>query len=147
MGEWDLVRRLMEEEGDLRYWRVKIRPGSPPLFGLWKGTPLFGLPGNPVSSHVVFRLLVAEALRAWTGANGPKETTVRARLLDPVKSTSDCLTLRRVTVTLEDGEMVARQPRHQGSGNLESLASADALTLLPAGASGEVGEVIDVMLL
>ena len=42
MGEWDLVRRLMEEEGDLRYWRVKIRPGSPPLFGLWKGTPLFG---------------------------------------------------------------------------------------------------------
>ncbi|MGB2029360.1 MAG: gephyrin-like molybdotransferase Glp [Candidatus Poseidoniaceae archaeon] len=147
MGEWDLVRRLMEEEGDLRYWRVKIRPGSPPLFGLWKGTPLFGLPGNPVSSHVVFRLLVAEALRVWTGANGPKETTVRARLLDPVKSTSDCLTLRRVTVTLEDGEMVARQPRHQGSGNLESLASADALTLLPAGASGEVGEVIDVMLL
>lgn len=147
MGEWDLVRRLMEEEGDLRYWRVKIRPGSPPLFGLWKGTPLFGLPGNPVSSHVVFRLLVADAMRAWTGATGPIETIVRARLLDPVKSTNDCLTLRRVTVRLEDGEMVARQPRHQGSGNLESLASADALTLLPAGASGAVGETIDVMLL
>lgn len=147
MGEWDLVRRLMEEEGDLRYWRVKIRPGSPPLFGLWKGTPLFGLPGNPVSSHVVFRLLVADAIRAWTGAQGPRETTVRARLLDPVKSTKDCLTLRRVTVTLEGGEMVARQPRHQGSGNLESLASADALTLLPPGASGEAGETIDVLLL
>lgn len=147
MGEWDLVRRLMEEEGDLRYWRVKIRPGSPPLFGLWKGTPLFGLPGNPVSSHVVFRLLVADAIRSWTGAQGPRETTVRARLLDPVKSTKDCLTLRRVTVTLEDGEMVARQPRHQGSGNLESLASADALTLLPPGASGEAGETIDVLLL
>jgi molybdopterin molybdotransferase len=136
MGEWDL-----------RYWRVKIRPGSPPLFGLWKGTPLFGLPGNPVSSHVVFRLLVADAIRVWTGAQGPRETTVRARLLDPVKSTKDCLTLRRVTVSLEDGEMVARQPRHQGSGNLESLASADALTLLPPGASGEAGEIVDVLLL
>ena len=43
--------------------------------------------------------------------------------------------------------MVARQPRHQGSGNLESLASADALTLLPPGASGEAGETIDVLLL
>ena len=46
-----------------------------------------------MSSHVVFRLLVADAMRAWTGATGPIETTVRARLLDPVKSTNDCLTL------------------------------------------------------
>ena len=59
MGEFDYVRRIMEEEGDVHFWRMKIRPGSPPLFGLWNDTPLFGLPGNPVSSHVVFRMLVA----------------------------------------------------------------------------------------
>ncbi|MDA0878415.1 MAG: molybdopterin molybdotransferase MoeA [archaeon] len=147
MGEWDLVRRLMEEEGDLRYWRVKLRPGSPPLFGLWQGTPLFGLPGNPVSSHVVFRMLVADALRVWTGADGPKEAQVRVRLRDPVKATMDCLTLRRIVVAVEDGEMVGYQPRHQGSGNLESLASADALTLLEPGAAAEPGDVIDALLL
>lgn len=147
MGEWDLVRRLMEEEGDLRYWRVKLRPGSPPLFGLWQGTPLFGLPGNPVSSHVVFRMLVADALRVWTGADGPKEAQVRVRLRDPVKATMDCLTLRRIVIAVEDGEMVGYQPRHQGSGNLESLASADALTLLQPGATAEPGDVIDALLL
>ena len=63
MGEFDFVRRLMEEEGDIHFWRMKIRPGSPPLFGTWNKTPLFGLPGNPVSSHVVFRMLVAPYLR------------------------------------------------------------------------------------
>ena len=43
MGDWDLVRKIMEEEGDLHFWRVKLRPGSPPLFGLWNNTPIFGL--------------------------------------------------------------------------------------------------------
>ena len=147
MGEFDLVRALMEREGNMKFWRVKIRPGSPPLFGTWNGTPLFGLPGNPVSSHVVFRLLVAPFLRHATGADGPVEWRVRAQLCDRVKSTSDCLTLRRVTLTSTPDGLKARQPRHQGSGNLESLASADALTLLQPGQSGEVGEWIDVMVL
>ena len=39
MGEWDLVRKIMEEEGDIHFWRIKIRPGSPPLFGVWNNTP------------------------------------------------------------------------------------------------------------
>ncbi|MEL0181658.1 MAG: gephyrin-like molybdotransferase Glp [Candidatus Poseidoniales archaeon] len=147
MGEFDYVRRLMEEEGDVHFWRMKIRPGSPPLFGLWGGTPLFGLPGNPVSSHVVFRMLVAPYLRHALGSDGPKEWTVRAKLCDPVKSTNDCVTLRRVTLTSTEEGMMAHQPRHQGSGNLESLASASGLTLLQPGQSGDVGEWIDVLVL
>ena len=147
MGEFDYVRRIMEEEGDIHFWRMKIRPGSPPLFGLWNSTPLFGLPGNPVSSHVVFRMLVAPYLRHALGADGPKEWTVRAKLCDAVKSTSDCVTLRRVTLTSTEEGMMAHQPRHQGSGNLESLASASGLTLLQPGQSGDVGEWIDVLVL
>ena len=147
MGEFDYVRRIMEEEGDIHFWRMKIRPGSPPLFGLWGSTPLFGLPGNPVSSHVVFRMLVAPYLRHALGTDGPKEWTVRARLCDPVKSTNDCVTLRRVTLTSTEEGMMAHQPRHQGSGNLESLASASGLTLLQPGQSGEVGQWIDVLVL
>ncbi|MDP6333063.1 MAG: molybdopterin molybdotransferase MoeA [Candidatus Poseidoniaceae archaeon] len=57
MGERDFVRKIMEDEGEIDFWRIKVRPGSPPLFGAWKETPIFGLPGNPVSSHVVFRIL------------------------------------------------------------------------------------------
>jgi len=147
MGEFDYVRRLMEEEGDIHFWRMKIRPGSPPLFGLWNDTPLFGLPGNPVSSHVVFRMLVADYVRTATGADGPKEWTVRAKLCDRVKSTMDCVTLRRVTLQATEEGMMAYQPRHQGSGNLESLASANGLTMLQPGEVGEVGEWIDVLVL
>ena len=147
MGEWDLVRKIMEEEGKIKFWRVKIRPGSPPLFGKWRDTPIFGLPGNPVSSHVVFRILVAPWLLYVTGADGPTPIITKAKLMDSVKSTTDCLTLRRVTITSSENGLEARQPRHQGSGNIESLASADALTLLKPGQSGKSGEIIDVVLL
>ena len=147
MGEFDYVRRLMEEEGDIHFWRVKVRPGSPPLFGLWNGTPLFGLPGNPVSSHVAFRMLVAPYLRTSLHADGPQEWKVRAQLCDPVKATQDCLTLRRVQLVSTNEGMMAYQPKHQGSGNLDSLASASGLTLLQPGQSGEVGEWIDVLVL
>jgi len=147
MGDYDLVRKIMQEEGDLKFWRVKLRPGSPPLFGMWKGTPIFGLPGNPVSSHVVFRMIVAPWFRHSTSATGPIETQVRVKLADKVKSTEDCMTLRRIQIHSTEEGLIGTQPRHQGSGNLESLASADALTLLGPGQIGEVGEWIDALIL
>lgn len=147
MGEFDYVRRIMETEGEIHFWRMKIRPGSPPLFGLWNGTPIFGLPGNPVSSHVVFRMLVADYVRHALGSDGPKEWSVRAKLCDRVKSTMDCVTLRRVELVSSDEGMMAYQPKHQGSGNLDSLASASGLTMLQPGEIGEVGEWIDVLVL
>ena len=64
MGDRDFVRKIMESEGNIDFWRIKVRPGSPPLFGTWKETPIFGLPGNPVSSHVVFRVLCGPWFRA-----------------------------------------------------------------------------------
>ena len=147
MGEWDFVRKLMETEGELVFWRVKIRPGSPPLFGHWNNTPMFGLPGNPVSSHVVFRMLVVPYLRGSIGTPYPSDRIVHARLRTKVRSTKDCLTLRRVTLVSTSDGFVADQPKHQGSGNIDSLSSADALTLLQPGQSGEVGELIEVLLL
>lgn len=147
MGEFDFVRRIMEEEGDLRFWRVRIRPGSPPLFGLWRETPIFGLPGNPVSSHVVFRMLVAPWIRNCTGADGPIEHRTRAKLSTKVKSTKDCVTLRRVSVEQTSEGLVAKQQVHQGSGNLASMATSDALTLLSPGEFPEIGDDIEVILL
>ena len=147
MGEWDFVRKLMETEGKLVFWRVKIRPGSPPLFGHWKGTPMFGLPGNPVSSHVVFRMLVVPYLRGSLQTSYPHDRIVHARLNTNVRSTKDCLTLRRVTLTSTEEGFIADQPKHQGSGNIDSLSSADGLTLLQPGQSGESGELIQVLLL
>ena len=147
MGEWDFVRKLMEDEGDVAFWRIRIRPGSPPLFGHWNGTPMFGLPGNPVSSHVVFRMLVTPYIRASLKTSYPVNRIVHAKLSTDVRSTNDCLTLRRVTLHSTKEGFLAEQPKHQGSGNIDSLSSADALTLLQPGQSGKTGEWIEVLLL
>ncbi len=147
MGEWDLVRKIMEEEGDLHFWRIKIRPGSPPLFGLWRGTPIFGLPGNPVSSHIVFRMLVKPWIMSQFGVDGNSETIVPARLLEDVKATMDCHTLRRIFVYSQEEELVASVKTHQGSGNLHSMVAANALTYLPPGSTAKAGETISVILL
>ena len=147
MGEWDFVRKLMEEEGDVAFWRVRIRPGSPPLFGHWNDTPMFGLPGNPVSSHVVFRMLVTPYIRSSLQTQFPIDRIVHAKLLTDVRSTNDCLTLRRVTLRSTKEGFLAEQSKHQGSGNIDSLSSADGLTLLQPNQSGKTGEWIEVLLL
>jgi molybdopterin biosynthesis enzyme len=95
----------------------------------------------------VFRMLVADYIRNALQSDGPREWTVRAKLCDRVKSTMDCVTLRRVELVSTDEGMMAYQPKHQGSGNLDSLASASGLTMLQPGEIGEVGEWIDVVVL
>ena len=78
------------------------------MFGLWNNTPIFGLPGNPVSSHVVFRMLL-RLIRHNTRANGPIENRAVAKLTTKLKSTVDCLTLRRVSLQTVEGELLAEQ--------------------------------------
>ncbi|HIE81625.1 MAG TPA: molybdopterin molybdotransferase MoeA [Candidatus Poseidoniales archaeon] len=149
MGDWDLVRRLMEEEGDLVFWRMKVRPGGPPLFGTWKGTPLFGLPGNPVSSQVVFHILLTPWIQHSLGAHpelGPRSSRqVRVRLRNSVKGAEDKLCLRRIRITSEGDELVGSVHTHQGSGNLHSLVAHDGLTLLPPGTDAEAGDFVDAL--
>tara|TARA_B100001248_G_scaffold262177_1_gene256548 strand:- start:828 stop:2033 length:1206 start_codon:yes stop_codon:yes gene_type:complete len=147
MGEWDLVRKIMEEEGDIHFWRVKLRPGSPPLFGKWNNTPIFGLPGNPVSSHVVFRMLVAPWIRHNTLTSEPAEIIITAKLSTKVKSSKDCLTLRRVSVERKEGSFYASQKIHQGSGNIASMALSEGLVILKPGIDYSIGDSVDVMLL
>ena len=147
MGEWDLVRKIMEEEGDIHFWRVKIRPGSPPLFGIWGGTPIFGLPGNPVSSHVVFRTLVAPWIRNTTSAKGPIEVRAFAQLATPVKPTKDSLTFRRVSIEMTNEGLVAHQKIHQGSGNIASMALSEGMVVLQPGQEYSIGDMVEVMIL
>ena len=149
MGDWDLVRRLMEEEGKLAFWRVKIRPGGPPLFGTWKGTPLFGLPGNPVSSHVVFISLVAPWLSHCMEAhpeNGPSlADRVRVKLTEDIKGAPGKLCMRRIRIEAGEDGLTASVHTHQGSGNIHSMVAHNGLTLLPPDSDAEAGDTIDAL--
>ena len=147
MGEWDLVRKIMEDEGKIHFWRVKIRPGSPPLFGTWRDTPIFGLPGNPVSSHVVFRALVAPWIRNTTSAKGPLEVRALARLETSVKPSKDSLTFRRVSIEMTHDGLIAHQKIHQGSGNIASMALSEGMAVLQPGREYSIGDMVEVMIL
>ena len=149
MGEWDLVRKIMEEEGNISFWRMKIRPGGPPLFGTWKGTPLFGLPGNPVSSLVVFHVLVAPWIERSLGYHhemGPRiNQKVSVKLEVNVSGAPEKLCLRRIRIRSENGQLLATTHTHQGSGNMHSMVAHNGLTLLPPDTDGKTGEVIDAL--
>lgn len=149
MGKWDIVRTLMEDEGDIGFWRVMMRPGGPPLFGKWNGTPIFGLPGNPVSSHVVFTVLVSEWISKCMGADyetGPRLAhRVRVIMEEPLKGAKGKLCLRRIFIRQEGDSLVGSSSTHQGSGNIHSMVAHNALSLLPPGTDSEEGETIDAL--
>jgi molybdopterin molybdotransferase len=141
MGEFDYVRKLMEEEGDLHFWKVAMRPGGPPLFGTWKGTPLFGLPGNPVSSHLVFLMIAAP----WLAPETPLAREVTVRMKDPVRGAPGKVCLRRIHITTEDGALVATTHTHQGSGNIHSMVAHNGVTLLPPDSEANTGDTISAL--
>ena len=149
MGKWDIVRQIMEQEGDIRFWRIMIRPGGPPLFGSWKGKPLFGLPGNPVCRHVVFTVLVAPWMSKSMGtgeANGPSlANRVRVTMKEPLKGAPGKLCMRRISIKQEGDNLVASTSTHQGSGNIHSMVAHNGLSLLPPDTSCEKGDTIDAL--
>jgi molybdopterin molybdotransferase len=140
MGDRDFVRKLLIEEGEPIFWKVGIKPGGPPIFGLWQGTPILGLPGNPVSSHVVFLTLVVP----WLSHPDLFYRKIKARLQTPLKGTVDKTTFRRVKITTGD-EFTASSITHQGSGNIVSMVVNDALSILPPNTNGEVNDLIEAL--
>ena len=149
MGDWDLVRKIMEDEGDIKFWRVLMRPGGPPLFGKWKNKPLFALPGNPVSSHVVFTMLVAPWMSQSLGMHpeyGPKiADRVSVILQQPLKGAPNKLCLRRIRITNQNGKLIAKTHTHQGSGNIHSMLVHNAISLLPPDTDAIEGDQIEAL--
>lgn len=147
MGDRDFVRILMQEEGEIKFWRVKMRPGSPPLFGMWNTTPIFGLPGNPVSSHVVFRAIVGKWLASITHSTDKISKYTTAILAEDIKTQIGFTTFRRVELFDENGIHYARLKEHQGSGNIAGIAMSDGLTIILPNDLGKKGDVCKILLL
>lgn len=133
VGELDYVKAALEQlGGTLGFWRVGMKPGKPFVFGHWNGRYLFGLPGNPVSAMVTFLLLVRPALLRLQGATrtGPARYWVAAG--EPIANRGDRRHFARARL---DGDGRAWLAGPQASHLLGSLADADGLIDLPAGAS------------
>jgi molybdenum cofactor synthesis domain-containing protein len=154
MGDIDLVKVVLDAmtDGGMRWMQIAIRPAKPFAFGVverdGRGVPVFGLPGNPVSSLVSFELLARPALKVMAGHRQPDRVTVKATSADPLHRHPDGKThYVRVRVEVVDGRYVARSSGGQGSHQLTGLARANGLVELPDGDGVPAGGEIDVLLL
>jgi molybdopterin molybdotransferase len=134
VGEHDFVRSVLEElGGELRFWKLRMRPGAPVGFGVLGRMPWIGLPGNPVSTMVTFELFVRPAIRRMMGHRLPFRRTVSVRVAEPIKLKPKLQHFLRGIVTEGAGGPEARLTGPQGSGILTSMTLANALLIVPEG--------------
>lgn len=132
VGEFDHTRSVLAELGaQHRFWRVRIRPGAPIGFGVYRGRPWLGLPGNPVSTLVTFELFARPAIRKMLGHRLIFRRPVPVRLAEGVTISAPLTHLLRARIEHSADGMVARLTGPQGSGLLSSMARADALLIIP----------------
>jgi molybdopterin molybdotransferase len=133
VGEFDYTRDVIEALGaEMKFWRVRMRPGAPLGFGLVQGMPWIGLPGNPVSTMVTFELFVRPVIRRMLGHTRlfrrPIPVVLEEKVTIGAKLTHF---LRAIVTTAENGTATVRLTGPQGSGILTSMARANALLIVP----------------
>ncbi len=134
VGEHDFLREVIADmDGELKFWKLRMRPGAPVGFGLLGPVPWVGLPGNPVSTMVTFELFVRPAIRAMAGHALPFRRGVPVRMAAPVSLKPRLQHFLRAVVTETENGREAALTGPQGSGILTSMVKANALLVIPEG--------------
>ncbi len=148
MGDFDYVKAVLDRIGDMRWMQVAIKPAKPLAFGTVGDVPVFGLPGNPVSSMVSFELFARPGLRSMMGHPDPVRPTVAATAAEDLPRRADGKThFMRVLATSANGGVEVRSAGGQGSHMLWAMAKANALAVVPDGDGVRAGGPVDVLLL
>lgn len=134
MGDFDVVKTVLEQIGELDFWQVAMRPGAPQTFGTIGGTPFFGLPGNPTSTMVGFEMFVRPAIRKMAGFSALARPRVTARLTHDVKKKADRRYFLRSRLTpAADGGYDVAVAGSQSSALLTAMHRGNCLMSLPEG--------------
>ncbi len=133
VGDFDLVKNIMSEQGDINFWRINMRPGKPVAFGHIGKVPLLGLPGNPVSAAVTLELFGRPVIRKMLGHTRLFRPQVDVVVEDGVSDRAMRRHYVRARVTWQNGRFVARTTGNQGSHIMTSLLNANALVIVPEG--------------
>jgi len=140
MGDYDMVKDVLASEGEMVFWKVRVKPGKPLAFGRLKGTgkngtaksiPHLGLPGNPVSCMVSFELFARPALLKMMGKMNVAKPTIEVIMEDSIENDAGRRLYNRAIVAGRDGHYYARLTGPQGSGILTSMSQANGLVLVP----------------
>jgi molybdopterin molybdotransferase len=148
MGKYDLVESALKAMGaEFFFDAVAIRPGKPVVFGVCQGKPVFGLPGNPVSTMVTFELFVAPAIDLLRGAEARALPLVEARLAEAMKEKPGLAHFLPARVEWRGAVPEVKAVRWQGSGDITALAKANCFLVVPADREKiEAGESVSVLL-
>jgi molybdopterin molybdotransferase len=133
VGDYDVVKKVLTQRGQMGFWRVKMKPGKPIAFGMIEGVPLLGLPGNPVSAMVGFELFGRPALLTMQGRAGWTRPTIQAAFTGTITDRADRRQYVRVRIEQRGAEFLAHLTGEQGSGVLTSMMHADGLMIVPEG--------------
>ncbi|MDD5167292.1 MAG: molybdopterin molybdotransferase MoeA [Syntrophales bacterium] len=149
VGDYDLVKDIMKEVGNhMQFWQVAMRPGKPLAFGSMNGVPLFGLPGNPVSSMVTFEQFVRPSILKMMGHQRLFRRVIKATLEENVAKKEGLRYFMRGQVQKASNYYTVSTTGEQGSGILKSMVRANGLIVLPEEAVGaSKGEEVTVQLL
>ncbi len=149
VGKFDFVKDVLTELGMvMEFWRVAMKPGSPMAFGSVDTTPVFGLPGNPVSSMVTFEVFVRPALLRMAGAAVVDRPSVAAELAEGIDKAPGKTHFIRARIWRNGTRVCASPTGSQDSGVLTSMVKAEGLIVLAQDAGRvEAGTLVDVRLL
>ncbi len=151
MGDFDYVKVVLDRlsDGSMQWMQVAIRPAKPFAFGIIQGRPVFGLPGNPVSSMVSFELFARPGLRLMMGHEQLDRVHIEAVADEDLRRRPDgkLYLTRVVAAPAEDGRFHVRSSGGQASHQLTAMAHANALALVPDGEGVAAGQSVTTMLL
>ena len=135
VGDFDVVKKVLAQEGEIDFWRVRMKPGKPLAFGHIsigsKRVPVLGMPGNPVSAMVSFEMFARPMILTLLGASDVEHRAVSAVLADAISSKDDRRHFVRVRLAETEHGYLAHLTGDQGSGILTSMVEADGLAVIP----------------
>jgi len=148
MGDYDLVKDVLAKQGEISFWKVRMKPGKPLAFGTIKGVPHLGLPGNPVSSMITFELFARPAILKMMGKTNLIRPTVEVTMESRIKNSDGRRIFARAIVRKEGDRLYAKTTGPQGSGILTSMSMANALVIVPEDvAAVKEGDLVKAIML
>ncbi|MFT5196236.1 MAG: molybdopterin molybdotransferase [Cellvibrionaceae bacterium] len=147
VGVYDVVTDVLQQSGDINFWKVRMRPGKPLAAGHYAGTPYLGLPGNPVSAMVSFERFARPAILKMGGHTHLDRPMRTVTFLEAMRSDGRETYVRAIINRQSDGSLTAISTGNQGSHVMTSLVKANGLVIIPEGVDAvEVGEKLEAFM-
>ncbi|HLT19917.1 MAG TPA: gephyrin-like molybdotransferase Glp [Thermomicrobiales bacterium] len=146
-GDYDVVKDVLQADGAIELWTVRMKPGKPLAFGEIGGTPLLGLPGNPAAALVSFDQFGRPAILKMLGHRELRLPEITARLTEPINNRGGRRHFERGVVRFRSGEYQVRTTGIHGSAMLSAMMAANCYIVVPEERERvEAGEIVTVQL-